>query len=498
MTIMKKQFLRLTVFAFFLFTGSSLWGQYGIGTNNPNASAALEIVSPDKGLLIPTVSLTSTSLFSPITGTPGVSHDGMIIWNDSTSTANDLQGVGFYYWEGGAAGHWYKLSTDAGVDPGTVTNATLRWNGSSWVEDTTFLNSGTGTATFASNITVTGTLEVSDNASITANLTVTGTTEITGNTTVTADFEVGNNTSLGGTLEVTGNATITGDTVTSGALTAQDTVTLEAALVDSMGNTGTAGQILSSTSTSTEWIDNTAPESGTTTNSTLRWNGSSWVEDTTFLNSGTGTATFASNITVTGTLEVSDNASITANLTVTGTTEITGNTTVTADFEVGNNTSLGGTLEVTGNATITGDTVTSGALTAQDTVTLEAALVDSIGNTGTDGQVLSSTGTSTKWVDPNALTMATMTVTGNVTSTVRLLLLEPAATMTVTLPAIADVPTGYQILIRRNQGYIGSGDLITLTGNASEQINGNTTKNMNVGYQSVTLIRTPSGWISID
>ena len=498
MNIMKKQFLRLTVFATFLFTGSSLWGQYGIGTNNPNASAALEIVSPDKGLLIPSVSLTNTSTFAPITGTASTSHDGMIVWNQSTSTANDLQGVGFYYWEGGAAGYWYKLSTDAGVNPGTVTNSTLRWNGSSWVEDTTFLNSGTGTATLASNVTVTGTLEVSDNVSITANLTVTGTTEITGNTTVTSDFEVGNDTSLGGTLEVTGNATITGDTVTSGALTAQDTVTLEAALVDSLGNTGTAGQILSSTSTSTEWIDNTAPESGTTTNSTLRWNGSSWVEDTTFLNSGTGTATLASNVTVTGTLEVSDNVSITANLTVTGTTEITGNTTVTADFEVGNDTSLGGTLEVTGNATITGDTVTSGALTAQDTVTLEVALVDSLGNTGTDGQVLSSTGTSTKWIDPNALTMATMTVTGNVTSTVRLLLLEPAATMIVTLPAVADVPVGYKILIRRNQGYTGSSDLITLTGNASEQINGNTSKNMNVGYQSVTLLSTGSGWISVD
>ena len=87
MTIMKKQFLRLTVFAFFLFTGSSLWGQYGIGTNNPNASAALEIVSPDKGLLIPSVSLTSTSTFSPITGTASTSHDGMIVWNDSTSNS---------------------------------------------------------------------------------------------------------------------------------------------------------------------------------------------------------------------------------------------------------------------------------------------------------------------------------------------------------------------------------------------------------------------------
>ena len=74
-------------------------------------------------------------------------------------TANDLEGVGFTIGKEEPLDIGYKLSTDTGVDAGTVTNTTLRWNGSSWVEDTTFLNSGTGTATFASNVTVTGTLE---------------------------------------------------------------------------------------------------------------------------------------------------------------------------------------------------------------------------------------------------------------------------------------------------------------------------------------------------
>ena len=53
----------------------------------------------------------------------------MIVWNDSTSTANDLEGVGFTIGKEEPLGHWYKLSTDTGVDAGTVTNTTLRWNG---------------------------------------------------------------------------------------------------------------------------------------------------------------------------------------------------------------------------------------------------------------------------------------------------------------------------------------------------------------------------------
>ena len=460
--IMRKQILLLTLLITLTLSSGSVWAQYGIGTNTPNASAALEIESPDKGVLIPSITLTSTSTFAPITGTASTSHDGMIVWNDSSSTANDLKGVGFYYWQGGASGNWYKIATGAGIESGTVTNSSLRWDGNQWVQDDTVQSSGSGTVTLTANTTVTGTLEVSDNA------TITGTLDVTDNST------------FGGTVEVTGNATVTGSTVASGTLTAKSTTTLEAALVDAAGNAGTAGQILSSTSTSTEWIDNYAPAAGTVTNTTLRWDGTAWVETDTFLNSGTTTATLAANTTVTGTLEVSDNA------TITGTLDVT------------NNSTFGGTVEVTGNATVTGSTVASGTFTAKTTATLEAALVDSSGNTGTNGQVLSSTGTATQWIDSNALTMATMTATGNVSSTISLLLLQPGADMTVTLPAVADVPTGYQILIRRNQGYTGSSDSITLTGNASELINGVATKPMDVGYQSVTLVSIGTGWVSID
>ena len=309
---------------------------------------------------------------------------------------------------------------------GTATNTTLRWNGTAWVEDDTFLNSGTGTATFASNITATGTLEV------------------TGNTTLTADLYVGANTTASGTL------------------TANSTTTLNAALVDALGNAGTDGQILSTTGTSTNWVDNFAPVAGTATNTTLRWNGTAWVEDDTFLNSGTGTTTFASNITATGTLEV------------------TGNTTLTADLYVGANTTASGTL------------------TANSTTTLKAALVDSFGNEGTDGQILSSTGTSTQWVDANTATLATMTATGNVTSTVSLLLLEPSSTMTVTLANASNLPTGFELKIRRNQGYTGSSDLITLEGSGGQTIDGAASRNLNVGYQSITLVNIGGAWISVD
>ena len=429
-----KKYLLLTTFLTILASGGSLWAQYGIGTNTPNASAALEIVSPDKGVLIPSVSLTSTVVFAPITGTSSTTHNGMIIWNESTSTANGLTGEGFYFWENHpsttGSGTWYRLTStaDEAIPTGTVTNSTLRWDGSQWVETAALLvtDAGTGTATLAANTTVTGTLEV------------------TGNTTLTADLYVGANTTASGTL------------------TANSTTTLNAALVDALGNAGTDGQILSTTGTSTNWVDNFAPVAGTATNTTLRWNGTAWVEDDTFLNSGTGTATFASNITATGTLEV------------------TGNTTLTADLYVGANTTASGTL------------------TANSTTTLKAALVDSFGNEGTDGQILSSTGTSTQWVDANTATLATMTATGNVTSTVSLLLLEPSSTMTVTLANASNLPTGFELKIRRNQGYTGSSDLITLEGSGGQTIDGAASRNLNVGYQSITLVNIGGAWISVD
>lgn len=341
---MKNFTLRMAVF--FLLGTAGLWAQQGIGTNNPNASAALEIVSPDKGVLIPTITLTSSSSFSPITGTSSSSHDGMIVYNDEANFVNGLTGTGFYFWKNDpvntGVGNWFRLTTDADTISGTVTNSTLRWDGTQWAEDTTFMNSGTGTATFDSSITVTGTLEVSEN------------------TTITGELFVADNTTVSGTLAVSANATVTGDLV------------------------------------------------------------------------------------------------------------------------------------------VAANTTASGTLTANSTTTLKAALVDSQGSAGTAGQVLSATGTATQWIDVKAQTLATMTASGNVSETIQVLLLQPAADMTVTLPAVADVAVGFQMSIRRNQGYTGTSDLITLTGDGAETIDGQANKNMNVGYQSVTLINTGTAWVSID
>ena len=132
------------------------------------------------------------------------------------------------------------------------------------------------------------------------------------------------------------------------------------------GDLGTNGQLLSSTGTTTNWIDSYSPTEGVITNSTLYWNGSSWVENQVVQSDGSATK-------LTTALIVANNA------TVTGTLAITGNTTLTADLVIEENTTASGTL------------------TVNSTTTLKAALVDADGDIGTNGQVLSSTGTRTIW-----------------------------------------------------------------------------------------------------
>lgn len=208
---MKLNLKKLVLFTFILTSGTTLFAQKGIGTNRPNNSSALEISSPDKGLLIPRISLTASQTFT-LTGSPDAIHNGMVIYNTNIAVTEGLTGEGFYYWTGGATGSWNKLITADDIESipsGTVTDTTLRWNGSEWVENSAFTSDGivdgTGTSTLTTNLTIAG------------------------------------NTIANGTLTVTD------------AITAQSTVTLDAALVDSNGQVGTEGQVLTSTGTSTIW-----------------------------------------------------------------------------------------------------------------------------------------------------------------------------------------------------------------------------------------------------
>ena len=98
--------LKLFIIGILLCSSGTLFAQYGIGTNTPNASAALDIVSPDKGVLIPRISLTSSSTLSPITGTASTTHNGMIVYNTNPAQVNGLLGPGFYFWNGGSTGNW--------------------------------------------------------------------------------------------------------------------------------------------------------------------------------------------------------------------------------------------------------------------------------------------------------------------------------------------------------------------------------------------------------
>jgi Protein of unknown function (DUF1566) len=101
-----KSILRLSVLlGFILFIpGISSFSQVGINTDGspPNASAGLDVKFTDKGLLIPRVSLTSTTSNAPIGS--GITTS-LLIYNIASNT--DVV-PGYYYWNGTS---WNRLAT---------------------------------------------------------------------------------------------------------------------------------------------------------------------------------------------------------------------------------------------------------------------------------------------------------------------------------------------------------------------------------------------------
>lgn len=83
--------------------------------------AILEIVSGNTGgLLLPKVALADAAAWQPLDGTP---QDGMVVYNTSNSTNNNLQGPGAYAW---SDGRWRPISAGllpcnaAPARPGTI------------------------------------------------------------------------------------------------------------------------------------------------------------------------------------------------------------------------------------------------------------------------------------------------------------------------------------------------------------------------------------------
>ena len=99
-------FLALLMFPVF---GSN--AQTGIGTNTPQA--ALDVSSSDSGILIPRLFLTGYNTFINA-GTASTTDNSMMVYNTNTATNTGLNGTGYYYWNGGASGKWYKLNENIG------------------------------------------------------------------------------------------------------------------------------------------------------------------------------------------------------------------------------------------------------------------------------------------------------------------------------------------------------------------------------------------------
>ncbi|MEK6494200.1 hypothetical protein [Myroides odoratimimus] len=91
---MKKTYIGFAGLSLLLLLGTqTVQAQQGFGTDNPHRSAAVDIQSSKRGLLIPRVSLVKTTNQAPITAP----ETSLMVYNQAT--ANDVT-PGYYYWDG--------------------------------------------------------------------------------------------------------------------------------------------------------------------------------------------------------------------------------------------------------------------------------------------------------------------------------------------------------------------------------------------------------------
>lgn len=94
----------------------------GIGTNNPDPSAALEIRATNRGFLPPRVALTATNDLTTVSS-PTV---GLVVYNTSTlGTGTHAVAPGYYFFTGTT---WQRFGS-----PGNQIGDMQYWNGQAWV-----------------------------------------------------------------------------------------------------------------------------------------------------------------------------------------------------------------------------------------------------------------------------------------------------------------------------------------------------------------------------
>ncbi len=117
-----KQTITLLFFLLCVFSVKTMRAQEGIGTNLPDKSAALDIVSSQRGLLIPRIDIPDLLQSNPVVN-PAQS---LLVYNLG---AGGTTPQGFYYWDNSAnsgSGAWLALT--AGNPSGTPTTVTAGEN----------------------------------------------------------------------------------------------------------------------------------------------------------------------------------------------------------------------------------------------------------------------------------------------------------------------------------------------------------------------------------
>ncbi|WP_410879596.1 hypothetical protein [Myroides sp. DW712] len=119
-----KKIIVSAVVAFTVLTTSDVFAQQGFGTNTPDRSAAVDIVSNKRGLLIPRIAIPNLDQAAPVANPA----NALMVYNTGTADA----AAGFYYWDAtynNNAGRWVRfVSSNSGsaVTVSAGTNVTVK------------------------------------------------------------------------------------------------------------------------------------------------------------------------------------------------------------------------------------------------------------------------------------------------------------------------------------------------------------------------------------
>lgn len=111
-----KNLILIAVFLVTAWAGQAVYAQQGFGTNTPDKSAAVDIVSTKRGLLVPRIALTALDNASPVSAPA----NSLFVYNTATAgTAPNNVTPGYYYWDAADA-KWIRFISSADMKTSVV------------------------------------------------------------------------------------------------------------------------------------------------------------------------------------------------------------------------------------------------------------------------------------------------------------------------------------------------------------------------------------------